>query len=132
MAYANSVDPDQTSGAVWSGAIQFAIPQHILRKKCIKNLSPKKWNKMYKILGHLLYVEDIHNGQNYRFIIIGHINEFWSCFLIIYGLIDTIITLNIGTTALQAWANSVDPDQMLQNAAPDQGLHCFPFHQALF
>ena len=31
----------------------------------------------------------------------------------------------------QAWANSVDPDQMLQNAASDQGLHCLPliWHQ---
>ena len=24
----------------------------------------------------------------------------------------------------QAWANSVDPDQMLHYAASDQGLHC--------
>ena len=24
----------------------------------------------------------------------------------------------------QAWANSVDPDQTLQNMASDQGLHC--------
>ena len=24
----------------------------------------------------------------------------------------------------QTWANSVDPDQMLQNAASDLGLHC--------
>ena len=24
----------------------------------------------------------------------------------------------------QAWANSVDPDEMLQNAASHQGLHC--------
>ena len=29
----------------------------------------------------------------------------------------------------QAWANSVDPDQMLQNAASDQGLHCKPVIQ---
>ena len=28
----------------------------------------------------------------------------------------------------QAWANSVDPDQMLQNAASDQGLHCLPLN----
>ena len=27
----------------------------------------------------------------------------------------------------QARANSVDPDQMLQNAASDLGLHCLPF-----
>ena len=26
----------------------------------------------------------------------------------------------------QAWANKVDPDQMPQNAAYDQGLHCLP------
>ena len=26
----------------------------------------------------------------------------------------------------QAWVNSVDPDQMLQNAASDLGLHCLP------
>ena len=34
MAYANSVDPDQTApeGAVWSGSTLFAIPS-ILRKK---------------------------------------------------------------------------------------------------
>ena len=32
----------------------------------------------------------------------------------------------------QAWANCVDPDQMLQNAASDQGLHCLPLiHQFL-
>ena len=29
----------------------------------------------------------------------------------------------------QAWANSVDPDQMPQNVASDQGLHCLPFIQ---
>ena len=28
----------------------------------------------------------------------------------------------------QAWANSADPDQMLQNAS-DQGLHCLPLTQ---
>ena len=32
----------------------------------------------------------------------------------------------------QAWANSVDPDQMLQNAASDQGLHCLPLIQRYF
>ena len=38
MAYANSIDPDQTapSGAVWSGSTLFAIPPSILRKNCIK------------------------------------------------------------------------------------------------
>ena len=39
MAYANSVDPDQTalSGAVWSGSTLFAIPLNILRNNCIKS-----------------------------------------------------------------------------------------------
>ena len=27
----------------------------------------------------------------------------------------------------QAWANSVDPDQMPQNVPSDQVLHCLPF-----
>ena len=29
----------------------------------------------------------------------------------------------------QVWAKSVDPDQMLQNAASDPGLHCLPLIQ---
>ena len=29
----------------------------------------------------------------------------------------------------QAWANSVDPDEMLQNAVSNQGLHCLPLTQ---
>ena len=32
----------------------------------------------------------------------------------------------------QAWANSVDPDQMPQNAESDQGLHCLPLIQQYF
>ena len=32
----------------------------------------------------------------------------------------------------QAWTNSVDPDQRLQNAASDQGLHCLPFIKEYF
>ena len=32
----------------------------------------------------------------------------------------------------QALANSVDPDQMPQNAESDQGLHCFPVIQQVF
>ena len=32
----------------------------------------------------------------------------------------------------QAWANSVDPDQMPQNVASDQGLHCLPLIQHYF
>ena len=31
----------------------------------------------------------------------------------------------------QIWANSVDPDDMLQNAASHQGLHCLPVIQQL-
>ena len=29
------------------------------------------------------------------------------------------------STWTDVWANSINPDQMLQNAASDQGLHCF-------
>ena len=29
----------------------------------------------------------------------------------------------------QAWANSVDPDEMPQNAPSHQGLHCLPLIQ---
>ena len=29
----------------------------------------------------------------------------------------------------QAWANSVDPDEMPQNVASHQGLHCLPLIQ---
>ena len=38
MAYANSVDPDQTApeGAVWSGSKLFAIPRKNFRNNCIK------------------------------------------------------------------------------------------------
>ena len=32
----------------------------------------------------------------------------------------------------QAWANSVDPDQMPQNAASGQGLHCLQLIQQFF
>ena len=32
----------------------------------------------------------------------------------------------------QAWANSVDPDQMPQNATSDQGLHWLPLIQHYF
>ena len=31
----------------------------------------------------------------------------------------------------QAWADSVDPDKMLHNAASDLGLHCLPLIQQL-
>ena len=39
MAYANSLDPEQTApeGAVWSGSTLFAIPLSILRNNCIKS-----------------------------------------------------------------------------------------------
>ena len=29
----------------------------------------------------------------------------------------------------EAWGNSVDPDETLQNAESHQGLHCLPFIQ---
>ena len=35
---------------------------------------------------------------------------------------NTVTTLGIGTDRLEK--TSVDPDQMLQNVASDQGLHC--------
>ena len=31
----------------------------------------------------------------------------------------------------QAWANTVDPDEMPQNVASHQGLHCLPLIQQL-
>ena len=39
MAYANSVNPDQTApdGAVWSGSTLFVIPPSILRKDCLRS-----------------------------------------------------------------------------------------------
>ena len=39
IAYANSVDPDQTApvDAVWSGSTLFAIPLSILRNNCTKS-----------------------------------------------------------------------------------------------
>ena len=39
---------------------------------------------------------------------------------------DELLSLGI---CLWAWANSVDPDEMLQNAASHQGLHCLPIIQ---
>ena len=57
MAYANSVDPDQTApeGAVWLGSTQFAIPPIILRLSCIKRKieAKKVWYKVFEILEHL-------------------------------------------------------------------------------
>ena len=51
MAYANSVDPDQTApeGAVWSRSPLFAITLGILGNNCIKSKiwAKKAWNKMY-------------------------------------------------------------------------------------
>ena len=44
--------------------------------------------------------------------------------------ISTVFILyTISTFSFQqeAQANSAEPDQMLQNAASDQGLHCLPF-----
>ena len=58
MAYANTVDPDQTvlERAVWSRYRLFAIPLSILRNKfCIKRIisTKKVWNEVFEILGHL-------------------------------------------------------------------------------
>ena len=49
MVYANSADPDQL----------FAITLSISRNNCIKSQIYAKilWNKVFKILGHLLYIE---------------------------------------------------------------------------
>ena len=59
MAYANSVDPDQTApdGAVWSGSTLFVITLSILRNNYIKSqtLGKKVRNKVLKILEHLPY-----------------------------------------------------------------------------
>ena len=47
-------------------------------------------------------------------------------------MIINIITLITGTDHRQAWANSVDPDQMPQDVAFDLGLHCLqPIQQVL-
>ena len=43
---------------------------------------------------------------------------------------DTIFTLKYSDRL--ALGNSADPDQMLQNAASDQGLHCLVFTQQYF
>ena len=43
----------------------------------------------------------------------------------------TVLTLCIWTDR-QTLANSVDPDQMLQNAASDQGLLCLPLIQQFY
>ena len=43
--------------------------------------------------------------------------------------VNTLITLSIGTVS--SWANSVDPDQMPQNAASYQGQHCLPLTLAV-
>ena len=57
MAYASSVVQDQIApeGAVWSGSTLFAIPQSILRNKCIKSKieAKKVWNKVCEILEHI-------------------------------------------------------------------------------
>ena len=44
-------------------------------------------------------------------------------------LLNTLITQSNGT---DVFANSVDPDQMPQNVASDQGLHCLPCIQQCF
>ena len=42
----------------------------------------------------------------------------------------TVITLRIGTE--RPFANSVDLDQMPQNATSHQGIHCLPYIQQYF
>ena len=54
----------------------------------------------------------------------------WLFSTILWWLEITIITLSIGTDKPEQ--NSVDPDQMLQNAASDQGLHCLSLIQQIF
>ena len=64
MVYAYSADPDQTApeGAVWSGSTLFAIQVDVLRNNCIKSEIKAKivWNKVFEILGHLLYTKSLH------------------------------------------------------------------------
>ena len=49
MAYAKTVDPDQTEGAVWSGSTQFAIQLSILWNNCIwSNLGQKNMEQSSK------------------------------------------------------------------------------------
>ena len=61
MAYANSVDPDQTApeGAVWSGSTLFAILLNIFLKQLHKKAKfyaiKKVWNKVFQMWGHLPY-----------------------------------------------------------------------------
>ena len=59
MAYANSADQDQTApeGAVWSGSTLFAIPLSFKKQLHKKQLLGKRkvWNKVFEMLGHLLY-----------------------------------------------------------------------------
>ena len=53
MAYANSVDPDQSALSVWSGYTLFAIPLSILKKELHKKQTLSQ--KGIEILGHLPY-----------------------------------------------------------------------------
>ena len=60
MTYANSADPDQTApegGPVSSGSTLFATPLSILNNRYIKSKLQDRlvWNKVFEILGHLLY-----------------------------------------------------------------------------
>ena len=45
---------------------------------------------------------------------------------------NTVTALSIGTDIYKAFANSVDPAQMPQNVASDQGLHCLLYVQQYF
>ena len=46
-------------------------------------------------------------------------------------ILNTVTNLSIYLDR-KAFANSVDPDQMLQNVASHQGLHCLPYIQQYF
>ena len=65
MTYANNADPDKTApgGAVWSGSTLFAIQLSFFKKQLHKkqNLGQSviKWNKVFEISGHLLYMKCI-------------------------------------------------------------------------
>ena len=77
MEYANSADPDQT-------ALQFAIPLSILGHNYIKTKLHQKMygNKMFKILGHLLYCGKLCHHRVFPDLHISSFSPtilFWTC-----------------------------------------------------
>ena len=58
MAYANSADQNQTAP---TGSTLFATQLSIIRNSCIESKiqakKKKKWNKVFEILGHLVYFQ---------------------------------------------------------------------------